>query len=387
MIPQLTDEQKLLAESVARFTRDGAERLQPRTVSAQSVAAAWRQMAELGWLGVRIPEAHGGIGGGPVEVAILMESLGRGLVRVPYLSSAVIGSGLVARFGTSAQKSALLPDLASGAKRVAAAFTEFAGRYGLHDIETVATADGSGYVLNGGKSMVIDGAGADTVIVLARTSGAARDRAGLSLFLVPAVAKGVTMRDQRTYDGGNAADVTLTNVHVPAVAMLGGRDEAADAVEWAVDHAIAALCAEAVGVMSGAFEMTLDHLKSRRQFGRAIGGFQALQHRMADLFAAVEETRSLAFAAAWALQEHGSTQRIVAAAKIHVGRAGRLVADECIQMHGAIGMTDEYAIGHYAKRLLAIDTLFGDADHHLGRFTLGLEETSIDSGGEQCFSS
>jgi alkylation response protein AidB-like acyl-CoA dehydrogenase len=379
MMFSFSEEQKMLAETASRFALDRAAATRPAGEPRDRRTATWQQMAELGWLGIGVPEEHGGMGGGPVEVALVMEAIGRGPIDAPFLSSIAIGAGTLSRFGSPAQKETLLPAIVAGRTRTAAAFGEAPARYDLFDVATTARAEPGGFVLEGCKATVLD-ADADRLIVLARIDGGRSDPVPLTAFIVPVAAPGVKVDTYPTYDGHQACDVALSGVRVTAQDVLGRSGEGRQVAQWAADRAMGALCAEAVGAMSGAFELTLGYLKSRRQFGRAIGSFQALQHRMADLFAAIEEARSLALAAAWSLQIEADARRITAAAKIHIGRTGRLVADECIQMHGAIGMTDEYVVGRYAKRLLAIDTMFGDADYHLGQFPLEADEPLSEGG-------
>ncbi len=374
MIPGLTDEQRLLADNAARFLQqEWTDAVRRDAISGRAPAPAlWPRMAEMGWLGVGLPADCGGLGGA-VENMLLMEAFGRSLFVSGYLSSTVIAGQLLSRLSAGPGRRARLEMLIAGRARFAFAAAEAGGRRDLHDVSTTAVASpvADRYVLNGRKTVVLDAAEADTLIVVARTAGDARDTHGLSLFQVPAGTAGIEIRPYRTYDGRSAADVTLRAVEVPADALLGERDGAWPAIEWVVDHALAALAAEAVGAMEGACALTLDYLKTRKQFGRAIGSFQVLQHRMVDVYVAAAESRSLALAATLHLSSAPAIRRrTAAAAKIFVGRAGRMVAEECVQMHGGIGIADEFVMGHYFKRLLAIDTLFGDADHHAGQFPL-----------------
>ena len=370
-LPGLTSEQVLLADSARRFLeRESANAASGSSAAAtSSEAERWRAMADMGWLGVGLPEDAGG-SGGPVETMMLMEAFGRALDASGFLSSVVLAGRLVARLAQEDQRNDLLRPLIAGSHRYAFAAAE-GPRNALHEIATTATPNTGGYVLRGREPVVLDACEADTLIVLARTRGATEDREGLSLFRVPARASGLELRAYRTYDGRSAADLVLTDVGVDDGARLGEEGAAWSAVEWAVDHALVALCAEALGAMAGAHDLTLDYLKTRKQFGRAIGSFQVLQHRMVDVHVAMEESRSLVLAASIDLSRSQPVRRrTVAAAKIFVGRSAKLVAEECVQMHGGIGIADEYRIGHYFKRLLAIDTLFGDADHHAGSFPL-----------------
>lgn len=345
----------------------------------------WRQLAELGALGVAIPEAHGGTGGTAVDTMVVCEALGRRLVLEPYLAVAVVGAGLIAHAGSAAQKAALLPRLAEGELLLALAHQERDARYHLAHLGTTARRDGDGYVLDGAKHVVLGGNSAHQLIVSARTSGAADERAGHTLFLVDADGPGITRRMYRTQDNLGAADVQLTAVRVPGSAVLGEVGHGLPAVEHALDLGLAALCAEAVGAMAMMLELTADYVKTRKQFGVPIGQFQVLQHRLADMLMRLEQARSMTYLAASTLAtpsagarsaaiadanqqsdaEVTNRRRILSAAKAKVGQCGRFVGQEAIQLHGGIGMTDEAQISHYFKRVTTIDLTFGDADHHV----------------------
>ncbi len=367
-----SDEQKLLADSVDRFVRQsyGFESWRKLVKSDEGYSPAhWRQMAELGWLGAALPEAHGGLGGGPVETMIIMEGIGKGLVLEPYFSTVVLGGTLVAQAGSEAQKSELLPRIGAGELKLAFAQAEHQARFDLVEVATMAARSGAGWRLDGRKIFVRDAISADRLIVLARTAGSARARKGLSLFLVDAGAKGLSRRDYRTVDNRHAADIAFEGVTVPAEALLGPVDGALPIVERAVDHAIAALAAEAVGAMQVLHEATLAYLRTRKQFGRPIGDFQVLQHRAVDMFVALEQARSMAIAATLKLKAPARERaRFCAAAKVQIGQSGRFVGQQAVQLHGGMGMTDELNVGHYMKRLMAIDMAFGNADWHLNRF-------------------
>jgi len=370
---QLSEEQQLLKDSVERFVRESYPFENRRKLAATELGWSrqhWRQMAELGWLGVAVPEAYGGSGGGPVEHMIIMEAIGRGLVLEPFFPTAVLGGELVAAGGSEAVRQAALPQLAAGELQVAFAFAEPQARFDLHDVATRAVAAGDSYRLNGHKAVVLGGPTADKLVVAARTAGERRDPHGVTLFLVDARAPGVGRRDYPTVDGLRASEVTLADVAVPASAVLGQADEGHALMLRAVDKGIAALCAEAVGCMQVLLDDTNDYLKQRVQFGQPIGKFQVLQHRMADMFMAVEEARSLCYMATLKLDDPqpGEAARAVAAAKVQVGRSGRFVGQQAVQLHGGMGMTEELHIGHYFKRLTMIDVMFGNADHHLKRF-------------------
>ena len=368
-----SEEQRLLDETVHRLVKDEYDIPKRKSYMAEPHGFSrrlWDRYAELGLLGLPFPESEGGFGGSAVETMIVMESFGRGLVVEPYLPSVVLGGGLVAAAGSAAQRKAILPQVAAGKLLLAFAHGERQSRYTLSDVEATAKRDGNGYVLNGKKGVVLGGDSAQTFIVSARNAGSSRERKGLSLFLVDAKAKGVSVRGYPTVDGLRAAEVSLDNVRVDADAVLGTPEDAYPLIERAVDRAIAALCAEAVGIMEMLNAVTLDYLKTRKQFGVPIGSFQALQHRMADMVIEHEQSKSMAVLAALSadLADAKERRRVISAAKVQIGKSGRFVGQQAIQLHGGIGMTDEYVAGHYFKRLTMIDQTFGDADHHLDRF-------------------
>jgi pimeloyl-CoA dehydrogenase small subunit len=368
-----TEEQRLLDETVRRLVKDAYDVPKRRGYMAAPEGfsrSLWERYAELGLLGLPFAESEGGFGGSAVETMIVMESFGRGLVVEPYLASIVLGGGLVSLAGSDAQRRAILPQVAAGKLLLAFAHGERQARYGLSDVETTAKKDGTGWVLDGRKGVVLSGDSADTLIVSARIGGSSRERQGLALFLVDATAKGVAIRGYPTVDGLRAAEITLERVPVAGDAVLGAPGEAYPVIERVVDRAIAALAAEAVGIMETLNAATLDYLKTRKQFGVPIGSFQALQHRMADMVIEHEQSKSMAVLAALSadLDDAAERRRVISAAKVQIGKSGRFVGQQAIQLHGGIGMTDEYAAGHYFKRLTMIDQTFGDADHHLDRF-------------------
>lgn len=377
---RLSDEQKLLQDSVGRFIA-GAYTMEKRRAAMKQKdgfsRGVWRTLAELGLLGLPLPENDGGSGGSGADVMVVMEQFGRGLLVEPYLASIVLCGGLLKQLAGPAQRP-LLSHLASGDLLMAFAQGERQARYALHDIETSARRSGSGFVLNGHKSVVLHGDSADSLIVSARTAGASRDAHGISLFLVDRTANGVELRGTPTIDGLRSAEITFDNVELGADAVLGPLDGALPAIEHAVDGAIAAICAEAVGIMAALVEATLDYLKTRQQFGAPIGRNQALQHRMVDVQIAYEQARSMAcLAAAMAdSTDRAARRRAISAAKVQIGRSGKFVGQQAVQLHGGIAMTDEYKVGHYFKRLTMIVTQFGDVDHHLGLFaSQGAPET------------
>lgn len=363
----LTDEQRILKDSVDRLIADryGFEarrvyRSEPDGWSRD----LWAQFAELGLLGLPFAEVDGGYGGGPVETALVMEAFGRSLVIEPYLASIVI-SGAVLRHGASdAQRARLVPSIASGEHVYAYAQVERQSRYSLNDVKTRATPDGDVWRLSGAKSLALHGDTADWLLVTARTAGEERDRHGIGLFLVDAAATGVQRRGYPTQDGMRAAEIDLDNV---AAEALGDAHDALPGLERAQDEVLAALAAEAVGVMQAMHELTLDYLKTRKQFGRAIGENQSLQHRAVDMYVSLEQARSMSIFATMMVQEEDRTerQRAMHAAKVQIGRSGRHIGQESVQLHGGIGVTMEYAVGHYFKRMTMIERTFGDTDSHL----------------------
>ncbi|HEY1360961.1 MAG TPA: acyl-CoA dehydrogenase [Xanthobacteraceae bacterium] len=367
---EMSDEQRLLQESVERLLTDRYD-FEARKRYMQEPGGfsrdLWRRYAELGLLGLPFDERYGGIGGGPVETMIVMEAFGRALVLEPYLATVVLGGGLLRRGGSEAQREALIPKIAGGDLMLAFAHAERQSRYELADVATTARRDGAGYVLDGAKTLVLHGDCAHKLIVSARLAGARRERDGIGLFLLDADAAGVARRAYPTIDGLHAAEVTLASARVGADAVLGEPGKAYALIERVVDAAIAALAAEAVGAMAAMQETTVDYLKTRRQFGVPIGSFQVLQHRAADMLIALEQARSMAMLATMLAEDPNDAERrrAVAAAKVQIGRSGRFVGQQAVQLSGGIGVTMEYKIGHYFKRVSAIDTLFGDADYHL----------------------
>jgi pimeloyl-CoA dehydrogenase small subunit len=364
----LTDEQRLLRDSVERLIADryGFEQRKKYLAEPDGWSGeVWAQYAELGLLGLPFAEHHGGFGGGAVETMIVMEAFGRGLILEPYFATVVLGGGLIRRLGDAAQQVELLPRIAKGELKLAFAHVERQSRWNLADVGTTARRDGGAWVLDGAKGVVLHGDCADRLLVTARVSGGRQDRDGVGLFLIAADAPGVTRRGYPTQDGLRAAEIEFAAAR--GAVPLGEPGRALPAIEQVIDEAIAALCAEAVGVIAAMQEITLEYLKTRQQFGRPIGQFQALQHRAVDLLTAVEQARSMALFGTMMAGEAdaGARRRAISAAKVQIGRSGRLVGQEAIQLHGGIGMTMEYKVGHYFKRMTMIDQTFGDADHHV----------------------
>lgn len=367
---ELSDEQRLLKDSVERLTTQRYDFETRKKFMSEPDGWSrdmWRQYAELGLTALPFAEEHGGIGGGPVETMIVMEAFGRALALEPYFATVVLGGGFLRHGASEAVRGELLPKVAAGEALLSFAHIERQARYDLADVTTTARKDGARHVLNGEKSLVVHGDCADTLIVSARLSGAQRDRNGIGLFLVDAKAPGVSRRGYPTMDGLRAAEITLANVKVGADAVIGEPGNAFPLIERVVDSGIAALAAEAVGAMSAMHEITVDFLKQRKQFGVPIGNFQVLQHRAGDMLIALEQARSMAMLATMMSEEQNAAERrkAITAAKVQIGRSAKIVGEGAIQLHGGIGMTMEYKVGHYFKRVTMIDKTFGDADHHL----------------------
>jgi alkylation response protein AidB-like acyl-CoA dehydrogenase len=334
-------------------------------------AEAWRQYAELGILALPFPEEYGGLNGNSVDTLVVMEQFGHGLLLEPYVSTVVAGGGLIRDAAATACKRQLLPEIAAGNLKLALAAYEAAGRYDLSYVACNAQRHADGWQLSGSKSVVLDGASANYFLVSARSSGNRAERHGVSLFLVARDAPGLKMTAYPTHSGSRAADIQLNQVAVKTTALIGVEGEALPALERAVDQATAALCAEAVGIMAALNQATLNYLKSRKQFGVAIGTFQALKHKMADSLIAAEQARSMAIIAAVHADSTDAAQRRrhISAAKAYIGQASRLVGQQAVQMHGGMGVVDDLIVSHYFKRLTMIDLSFGDADYHLGLFS------------------
>lgn len=372
----LTEEQSILKDSLDRLLTDkyGFEDRKRHMAAPEGWSAQmWASYAEMGLMALPFAEADGGLGGTPVETMIVMESLGRALALEPYFPTVVLGGSFLRFGGNDDQRAEYIPAVSDGSLKLALAQVERNSRYDLHHVETTAAKDGESYVLNGQKSVVLHGDSADKFFVTARTAGGSRDEAGIGVFLVDARAEGVSVRGYPTQDGARAAEVTFDNVRVGANDVFGDPENGLPLVRRVVDAGIAALAAESVGVMSAMHALTVDYLKVRKQFGVAIGQFQVLQHKAVDMFVAIEQARSIALYATMMADSEDEDERgrAMHAAKAEIGRGGRLCGENAIQLHGGAGMTMEYAVGHYFKRMTMIDTTFGDGDHHLHLLSAG----------------
>jgi len=366
-----TDEQSMLRDTVASYLADNYGFDQRRNVVAKEPGwnpNVWKAFAEeLGILGAPFPEDLGGLGGGPVENMIVMEEFGKALVVEPYLSTVVIAGGFLKHSGHPSAAE-LIGKIIAGQAVFAFAYAEPQGRYNLADLTTTAKKDGAGWVLNGHKAVVAAAPWATHLIVTARTGGGQRDAQGISAFIVEKDAVGVTTRDYPTVDEGRASEVFLENVKVPAEALIGPEGRGLPLIEKVVDEALAATCAEACGVLRKLHEGTLEYTKQRKQFGVPISSFQVLQHRMVDMFIALEQSVSMTYMATIKVSDDAERAKAVAGAKVQIGKACRFVGQSAIQLHGGMGMTDEMAIGHYFKRATMIESAFGNTDHHLARY-------------------
>lgn len=356
---ELTEERQMLQDTLRRFMADA------QTMETDSL---WAKLAELGVVGALFGEDQGGYGGAGFDLSVVFEELGRAGLNAPLCQTGVLAGGLLAQLGNEQQR-AMVGKIIEGEVQCAFAHGEPQSRYLLNCVSTTAAASGDGYVLNGHKAVVLNGGLAQQVVVSARTSGSIADQTGISLFVLPADQPGLQRRAYVTVDGVDAAEIHLLDCQVPSSALLGEAGAAFEAIEYQSARACAALCAEALGTMETAKDLTVEYLKTRKQFGVAIGKFQALQHRMADVLIEIEQARSAVINICGHLEQpRDERERQVSAAKNLIGRVGRIVAEESIQLHGGIGMTQEYVLGRMAKRLVMIDHELGDSDHHLERF-------------------
>ena len=368
----ISEEQSMLANSVSKFMEIDYdfERRQKIAESHNGYSLElWQTFAELGWTAVPFAEDDGGLGGGPVELMLMMEQFGRGLLVEPYLANVVLAGGVLRRSADAGQKSQWLAPLIEGNLQAALAFAEPQGRFNIADIKTTAKGNGKGFVLNGTKTCVLNGGNAEIIIIPARTSDGQAAEDGITLFAIPADSAGIERRSYQTVDAQQAADITLSDVKVEAGAILGEIGEGYKTLQDVVDEATLAVCAEAVGIMRTMHEKTVEYSKNRVQFGVPIGSFQALQHRMVESLMACEQSQSLLM---WSVMlntaDSEEKKQAISAMKYQIGTAGINVAREAVQIHGGMGVTWELDISHYFKRMTAIDLLFGNADYHLDRY-------------------
>ena len=375
---ELSDDQRLLQDSITRLLGDryAFEQRKGYVKAAEGFSPAlWSQYAELGLLGVPFAEEYGGFGGGAQEIMLVMQAFGRALILEPYLATVVLGGTALQLAGSDGQKAEIFPAVAEGRMKLAFAHSERQARYDLSDVVTTAKRSGGGWVLDGAKSVVTHGDAADKLVLSARTSGDRYDADGITLFLVDTAAAGLARRGYATRDEQRAADVALSNVTVGDGDVLGEVGNGLAIVQRIVEAGIAATGAESVGAMEAMHSMTLEYSKTREQFGKPIGSYQVVQHRLADMFMTMEQGRSMAMLATMMVEEPESAERTrkIAMAKVGLGQAARYVSQSAIQMHGGIGMTEEYAVGHYFRRCMVIERLFGDPAYYLQRLAEDVE--------------
>tara|TARA_B100001029_G_scaffold101015_1_gene83085 strand:+ start:2310 stop:3437 length:1128 start_codon:yes stop_codon:yes gene_type:complete len=330
----------------------------------------WKTFAELGWLGIAVSEKNGGFGGSSIETMLIMEEFGKGLVVEPFLETIVMSAGILDKHGTDEQKNEIISSVINGEMHLALAYAEPQSRFNLSDVVTEAKVDGENFVINGFKSVVMNGPSANKIIISARTSGKQLENKGISLFLVDSDIEGLTKSDYKTVDGRKASDINLENVIVSKNCLIGSLNEGFDILDEAIDRSILAISAEAVGAMEILYKTTVEYTKTREQFGTPIGKFQVLQHRMVDMFMEYEQCKSLLYMATMKNEESApDAKKAISGLKYQVGKAGKFVGQQSVQLHGGMGVTDELNVGHYFKRLTTIGTIFGNADFHLKQYT------------------
>jgi len=370
---ELSEEQKMIQQSVERFVQENYDLTSRVKISSEDPGYSqeyWTAMAELGWLGLAFSEEEGGFGGNQIDTLVLMEQFGKGLVLEPFLANIVLGGGAIKRGGSPAIKESILPNLIEGNLQVTLAYAEEQSRFDIEDVATAAREDGSNFIINGKKSMVLNAESADKIVVVTRTSGSQVDEDGISLFLVDATSKGIERENFPTVDGLRASEITFTDVEVPSGNLIGEKDKGFSILQAVVNDAILALSAEAVGAMEVLYKDTVEYTQQREQFDHPLSDFQVLQHRMVDMFMEYEQCKSLLLRATMeTVQDPILAQRTVHALKHLIGKSGIFVGESAVQLHGGMGVTEELRIGHFFKRLLVIDSQFGNSDFHLDKFT------------------
>ena len=370
---ELSEEQKMIQQSVERFVQENYDLTNRVKISSEDPGYSqdyWTAMAELGWLGLAFSEEDGGFGGNQIDTLVLMEQFGKGLVLEPFLANIVLGGGAIKRGGTPAIKESVLPNLIEGNLQLTLAYAEEQSRFDIEDVATAAREDGNNFIINGKKSMVLNAESADKIVVVTRTSGSQVDEDGISLFLVDATSKGVERENFPTVDGLRASEITFTDVEVSSDNLIGEKDKGFSILQAVVNDAILALSAEAVGAMEVLYKDTVEYTQQREQFDHPLSDFQVLQHRMVDMFMEYEQCKSLLLRATMeTVQDPILAQRTVHALKHLIGKSGIFVGESAVQLHGGMGVTEELRIGHFFKRLLVIDSQFGNADFHLDKFT------------------
>lgn len=367
------EEQTLIQDQVDQFIQKEYDWETRQSLSNSELGFGdnnWQKFAELGWLGISTSEDSGGFGGSAIESMLIMEAFGKGLVVEPFLETIIMSSGLIDEHGSDQQKSSILEPAIAGELHLALAYAEPQSRFNLSDVVTEAKLDGDNYILNGYKSVVMNGPSADKIIVSARTSGSQLEEAGITLFIVDANSEGLNKTNYKTVDGRRASDLTIENVSVTKDDIIGHVDKGFGLLDSSIDRAILAISAEAVGAMEVLYKTTVEYTKTREQFGTSIGKFQVLQHRMVDMFMEYEQCKSLLYMATMKHEEGSSdAKKAISGLKYQVGKAGRFIGQQAVQLHGGMGVTDELNVGHYFKRLTTVGTIFGNTDFHLKRYT------------------
>lgn len=367
------EEQSLIQDQVDQFVQKEYDWETRQSLSNSELGFGednWKKFAELGWLGISVSEDSGGFGGSAIESMLIMEAFGKGLVVEPFLETVIMAGGLIDEHGSDQQKSSFLEPAIAGEMHLALAYAEPQSRFNLSDVVTEAKADGDNFIINGYKSVVMNGPSADQIIVSARTSGTQLDENGISLFIIDANASGLDKTNYKTVDGRRASDLTFENVSVSKENLIGDQDKGFEILDSAIDKAILAISAEAVGAMEVLYKTTVEYTKTREQFGTAIGKFQVLQHRMVDMFMEYEQCKSLLYMATMKHEEKAEdAKKAISGLKYQVGKAGKFIGQQAVQLHGGMGVTDELNVGHYFKRLTTVGTIFGNTDYHLKKYT------------------
>ena len=367
------EEQSLIQDQVDQFVQKEYDWETRQSLSNSELGFGednWKKFAELGWLGISVSEDSGGFGGSAIESMLIMEAFGKGLVVEPFLETVIMAGGLIDDHGSDQQKSSFLEPAIAGEMHLALAYAEPQSRFNLSDVVTEAKADGDNFIINGYKSVVMNGPSADQIIVSSRTSGTQLDENGISLFIIDANASGLDKTNYKTVDGRRASDLTFENVSVSKENLIGDQDKGFEILDSAIDKAILAISAEAVGAMEVLYKTTVEYTKTREQFGTAIGKFQVLQHRMVDMFMEYEQCKSLLYMATMKHEEKAEdAKKAISGLKYQVGKAGKFIGQQAVQLHGGMGVTDELNVGHYFKRLTTVGTIFGNTDYHLKKYT------------------
>ena len=370
---ELSEEQKMIQQSVERFVQENYDLTNRIKISSEDPGFSneyWSSMAELGWLGLAFGEEDGGFGGNQIDTLVLMEQFGKGLVLEPFLANIVLGGGAIKRGASEALKQSIIPSLIEGNLQVTLAYAEEQSRFDLEDVATSAREEDKDFLINGRKSMVLNAVSADKIVVVARTSGSQIDEEGISLFLVDSNSDGVERENFPTVDGLRASEISFKDVRVSSENLIGEKDKGFEILKAVSNDAILALAAEAVGAMEVLYKDTVEYTQQREQFDHPLSDFQVLQHRMVDMFMEYEQCKSLLFRATMeTVQDPLLSQRTIHALKHLVGKSGIFVGESAVQLHGGMGVTEELRIGHFFKRLLVIDSQFGNSDFHLEKFT------------------